>query len=96
MHETRRRSRSFGYYVVKTMRFTGWLLLAMMVLYIVSGYALVPEFGCDRLMSTRTAEALHIAWKLDRLLVPVFAVHSFGAMYLAFRRWGWIKTRRKT
>ena len=88
--------RPFGYYVLKALRFTGWLLLVMMVLYIVSGYALVPEFWCDRLMKTKTAEALHITWKLDRLLVPVFLVHSVGAVYLAMRRWGWIRSGRKT
>ena len=96
MPHARPSHRSFGYYVVKALRFTGWILLALMVLYVVSGYALIPEFGCDRLMSNKTAEALHITWKLDRLLVPVLLVHSFGAIYLAFRRWGWIKTRRRT
>jgi len=93
---TASRPRSFGYYVVKAIRFTGWCLLVMMVLYIVSGYALIPEFGCQHLMGTKTAEALHITWKLDRLLVPVFLVHSSGAIWLAMRRWGWIGSRRKT
>lgn len=93
---TRRRARPFGYYVVKAVRWTGWLLLALMVLYILSGYALSGTFGLDGLMSEATATAVHVNWKLDRLLLVLLIVHAGGATYLAMRRWGWIRTRKTT
>ena len=90
------RSRPFGIYVIKAVRISGWFLLALMVLYIVSGYALAEEFGCDRILSDVLATDLHVNWKLDRLLVVFVLVHAGGATYLAMRRRGWIKPRRKT
>ncbi len=90
-----RNRRPLGYYVIKAVRITGWLLLALMALYIVSGYALAGMLGCDRLMGPRTAEGLHITWKLDRPLVVLLAVHAGGAAWLAMRRWGWIGNRKK-
>jgi len=86
--------RPFGYYVVKTVRFSGWFLLVMMVLFIVSGYALTGEYGLHRVMGPRTAEVIHL--KLDEVLVAGFLVHVAAALYLALRRWGWIKRRRRT
>ena len=74
---------------------TGWLLLVLMVAYIVSGYALAGTFGLDRLMSERTANDIHISWKLDRPLLVILAVHAGGASWLAMRRWGWIGRRKK-
>jgi succinate dehydrogenase/fumarate reductase cytochrome b subunit len=88
------RARPFGYYVVKAVRVSGWFLLALMVLYICSGYALTGECGFDRTMSARTAEVLHL--KLDVPLLVAFVVHAAGAIWLAFRRWGWIKARKRT
>lgn len=89
-------SRPFGYYVIKAIRVTGWFLLALMVLYIISGYALAEEFGCHRIMGEKLAMALHVNWQLDRVLVVLVVVHAGGASYLAMRRRGWIKPRRKT
>ena len=87
--------RTFGYYVIKAVRISGWFLLVLMLIYISSGYALRGEFGLDRLMTTRTAEILHLSPKLDRPLVIAFLIHVAGAGYLSMKRWGWIK-RRKT
>ena len=89
-----KKRRTFGYYAVKTVRVSGWVVLALMVPYVCSGYALTGEYGCDRLMCTRTAEVLHL--RFDELIILVFAVHVGFAAYLAMRRWGWIRTGRKT
>ena len=90
------KTRPFGYYVIKAVRISGWSLLVVMIIYIATGYALRPEFGFDRLMTTQTAEFLHLNHKLDRILLACFLVHTGGAIYLAMKRWGWIKRRAKT
>ena len=82
--------------VVRAVRISGWFLLAWMVLYVISGYALAEEFGCDRILSEALATDLHANGKLDRLLVVFLAVRAFGATVLALRRRGWIKPRGKT
>ena len=83
-----------SYYVVKTVRYSGWFLLLFLILFIVSGYSMCGEFGFERVLDPHSAETLHKA--IDVPLVAVFLVHSLAAIYLAFRRWGWIKGRRKT
>jgi len=85
-----RKKRHFGWYAVKAVRITGWCLLVFMILYICSGYALSGDFGLDRIMSERTATALHVNWKLDRPFLVVLIVHVAGVTYLAMRRWRWI------
>jgi len=87
------KSRTFGYYVVKTVRVSGWALLVLMLVYISTGYAMKKEYGFDRLITQQIAEALH--FELDELMVLVFLAHAAGAIYLALRRWGWIGKRRK-
>jgi len=47
-------------------------------------------------MGEKLAMALHVNWQLDRVLVVLVVVHAGGASYLAMRRRGWIKPRRKT
>ena len=89
------RPRPLGYYVVKAVRISGWCLLVLMVLYIVSGYALSGTLGFDRLMDVRTAEALHLYVYLDWPLVGLLVVHVAGVTYLSMRRWGWIGPRKR-
>jgi hypothetical protein len=90
------RHKPFAYHAVKAVRISGWFLLVLMVLYVISGYALVGELGFDRLMSVPLAEGLHLHWRLDVPLVLGLAVHVGAAAYLAMRRWGWIGPKRKT
>jgi len=90
------KSRPFGYYVVRAVRISGWLMLPLLVLYVCTGYALAEWFGMHRLLSEKTATALHVNWKLDRLLVLLLVVHAGGAAYLALRRSRWFRTRKPT
>jgi len=75
-------------YALKAVRASGWLLLGIMLLYLVSGFALCGELGLDRLLSVGAALRLHkgFVWPLVALL----AVHVVASAYLALRRWGWI------
>ena len=84
-------ARSVNYYLVKIIRLTGWLLFFLVLVYIVSGYAMCGEFGFDRLIEPQQALTFHKA--LDVPLVVLFLMHSVPSIHLALRRWGW--TRRK-
>jgi uncharacterized BrkB/YihY/UPF0761 family membrane protein len=63
------------------MKISGWILLLMIIIYFVSGYALVREYGFDRLMSHKDA------WKWHNLLtIPFFIalfIHIFPVFYFA-------------
>jgi len=86
--------KSFTYYLVKAVRISGWFLLGLVLLFLVSGYSMCGEFGFDRLVGSDTALTIHKA--IDIPLLVFFLIHAVAATYLAFRRWGWIKGSRKT
>jgi len=87
-------NRSTGYYLMKTARISGWLLFVLVLLYILTGFSLTGEFGLTRLISLQTAVVIHKIFEWP--LITIFLVHSAITIYFAFRRWGWIKTRKKT
>ncbi len=86
--------RNANYYLIKTARASGWLLFFLMVVFIVTGFAALGEFGLDRLIGFREAVAVHKFFEWP--LVTAFVAHSSIAIYFALRRWGWIKRRDKT
>jgi hypothetical protein len=81
--------RKRDYYLLKTVRTSGWLLLALMTLYLVTGFALCGRMGLNRLMDAQTALAIHQFF--DWPLVAVVVVHAAITVYFAMRRWGWIR-----
>lgn len=84
-------ARSWNYYLVKTARVSGWLLFLLVLLYMVTGFALCGEFGFDQLIDEQLALSIHQIFEWP--LVAAFVTHSVVTIYFAFRRWGWIKTR---
>ena len=82
------------YYLVKIARVSGWLLFFLVLLYIVTGFALCGDYGFGRLIHPQTALAIHRYFEWP--LVAVFLTHSAVTIYFALRRWGWIKKRTKT
>jgi len=84
--------RNFNYFLTKTARFTGWILLPLMLLYISTGFVLCGKYGFDRLMSITSALTLHKLF--DVPLVVVFVLHVLTSGYLSFWRWGWIRMKR--
>ena len=86
--------RSVNFYLLKTVRISGWVLFFIMVLFIATGFALCGKFGFSKVLSTQKALTIHKIF--DFPLILLFLVHSLTAIYLAFRRWGWIKKRTKT
>ena len=89
------------YYLIKTARISGWLLLPLMVLYIVTGFAICGEYGISGWVAARTGLGTHevsqIAVEIHKIfewpLVGAFLVHCSTTIYFALRRWGWIKTK---
>ena len=86
-------TKNLHYYLIKTARLTGWLLLGLMLVYMVTGLAMRGQFGLDGVLSYDPALAIHqlFIWPL----IVVFVVHSLVTIYFAFRRWGWIGKRAK-
>jgi hypothetical protein len=73
---------------LKLVRWTGWLLLPVVLAFFASGYAMSGRFGFDALSDERTALALHRFMHLP--LAVLVVVHVVPSVYLALQRWGWI------
>lgn len=86
-------ARNINYYLLKVLRISGWLLLALMLIYIVTGFALCDKWGMSQWIDARTALLVHQVF--DWPLVVIFSVHACATVYFAMRRWGWIPTGKK-
>jgi len=84
-------AKNLHYYLVKTARATGWILLPLMVLYILTGFSLCGEFGFSRWIEPGVALEIHRFFEWP--LVAALVLHSSITIYFALRRWGWIKGR---
>ena len=76
---------------LKTVRWSSWPLLPLVLLFLLTGYIMDGRYGLARLLDEKTALTFHrmLHWPLIILAL----VHSVPAVYLAFQRWGWIKHR---
>ncbi len=78
------------YILDKIIRISSWPLLLVVVFFLGTGYAMSGTYGMGGLMETKQALAIHKMLHVPLILLVL--VHSAPAMYLAFRRWGWIKS----
>jgi hypothetical protein len=85
------RMKSTHYYLLKVARLSGWLLLPLVILYMVTGFVLCGQFGLTRWMAPETALDIHQIFEWP--LVGLFVLHTAITSYFAMRRWGWIKNR---
>jgi hypothetical protein len=76
---------------LKVVRWTGWLLLPLVLAFLCTGYAMSGRCGLGALVNEQTALTLHRMLHVP-LIVLVLA-HTVPAVYLALQRWGWIKQR---
>ena len=67
--------------LVKVNRISAWVLLILMIIFIVSGYAWWNRV----LLSLQLARQLHT--ELDLLLVLFFLVHSLISIHFTLARW---------
>lgn len=78
-------------FCLKFVRWTGWLLLPLVLSFLATGYAMSGRYGFNALADEKTALTLH---KLMHLPLGLFViVHVVPSIYLALLRWGWIKQR---
>jgi len=83
--------RNVHYYLIKAARISGWLLLMLMLVYLVTGFAMRGEFGLGHLLTADEAKVIHQDFRWP--LVVAFLIHALTTIYFAMRRWGWIKKR---
>jgi hypothetical protein len=84
----------FNRICLKSVRWSGWALIPVVLLFLFSGYAMSGRYGFGRWLDESTALALHKLLHLP-LMILVLA-HVLPACYLAIQRWGWIGQRTET
>ena len=83
---------TFNFICLKLVRWTGWLLLPLVLAFLATGYAMSGRYGLSALTDEKTALTIH---KLMHLPLAVLVlVHVTPSVYLALLRWGWIKQRQ--
>jgi len=87
----RRTMKRLDFVCLKIVRWSSWPLLPVVVGFFFTGYAMTGQYGLSTLLDEQTALTIHrmLHWPLLLLVL----VHSVPAVYLALRRWGWIKHR---
>lgn len=88
-NESKMARRNVNYYLIKTARISGWLLLPLVVVYILTGFAMRGEFGLGSLLTAEEAKVIHQDFRWP--LMGAFLVHAVTTVYFSLRRWGWIK-----
>ncbi|MDP6633835.1 MAG: hypothetical protein QGG42_02975 [Phycisphaerae bacterium] len=85
--------KTLSFYMIKIIRISGWFLLPLALLCIVSGFAMNGTWGMEKLLDSDTALAIHqtFVWPL----AGVVLVHAVASIYMAMRRWGWISRQTK-
>jgi Ni,Fe-hydrogenase I cytochrome b subunit len=85
------RMNTLAFICLKLVRWTGWLLLPVVLAFFLTGFAMSGRYGLSVLADEKTALTLHKLMHLPLGLLVV--VHVIPSVYLAFLRWGWIKPR---
>ncbi|MDD5111017.1 MAG: hypothetical protein PHG85_00560 [Candidatus Altiarchaeota archaeon] len=77
--------------MTKINRWTGWLSLAYMIVFIATGFAMVGMWDFDKIISVRRAGMLHSSPYMIYPMLVVVIVHSLTCI----QRWlsGWTKRR---
>ncbi len=81
----------FNALLLKLVRWTGWPLLPLIVLFLFTGYTIDGRYGLSRVLEEKSALTFHRMLHVP--LIILVLVHSLPAAYLALQRWGWIKSR---
>jgi hypothetical protein len=83
------RMSKLNFVLLKMVRWSGWPLLPLVGLFLLTGYIMDGRYGFSKLLDEKSALTFH-----RMLHVPLIALvlaHSLPAVYLALQRWGWIK-----
>ena len=82
---------ALNHFCLRLVRWTGWILLPLLLAFFATGYAISGRYGFGALADERTALTLHKLMHLPRGILVV--AHVVPSLYLAMLRWGWIKQR---
>ena len=82
-----------NFVMLKMVRWSGWPLLPLVRLFLLTGYIMDGRYGFSRLLDEKSALTFHRMLHLP--LIVLVLVHSVPAVYLAIQRWGWIKPREE-
>ncbi len=77
--------------LLKTVRWSGWPLLLLVPLFLLTGYIMDGRYGLSRLLDEKSALTFHRMLHLP--LIILVLLHSLPAAYLAMQRRGWVKRR---
>jgi hypothetical protein len=80
-----------NFILLKTVRWSGWPLLLLVPLFLLTGYIMDGRYGLSRVLDEKSALTFHRMLHLP--LIVLVVVHSVPAVYLAMQRWGWISRR---
>ena len=83
----------FNFIMLKMVRWSGWPMLPLLFLFLLTGYIMDGRYGLSRLLDEKSALTFHRMLHVP-LIVLVLA-HSLPAGYLAMLRWGWIRRREE-
>ncbi len=78
---------------MKILRWSGWLLIPLVLAFLLTGYIMDGRYGLSRVLDEKSALTFHRMLHLP-LIILVLA-HSLPAAYLALQRWGWINPREQ-
>jgi hypothetical protein len=81
----------FNAFLLKLVRWSGWPLLPVVGLFLLTGYLIDGRLHLGTWLDERAALTCHRMLHLP--LIVLVLVHSAPAVYLALQRWGWIKQR---
>ena len=76
---------------LKIVRWSGWLLLPLLIAFLLTGYIMDGRYGFGKLLNEDTALMLHRMFHMPLMLLLL--AHVVPAVYLAIQRWGWIRHR---
>ncbi len=82
-----------NFILLKLVRWSGWPLLPLILLFLLTGYIMDGRYGLSRLLEEESALAFHRMLHLP--LIMLVLAHSLPAAYLAMQRWGWINPREQ-
>jgi hypothetical protein len=77
--------------LIKAVRWSGWPLLPLILLFLLTGYIMDGRYGLSQLLDEKTALTCHRMLHIPMIILVL--AHSLPAAYLAMQRWGWIKRR---
>ncbi len=80
---------NINFWLLRVSRWSGYVLLVLLIIYIVTGYSMVGFHGMNRLVEKSLAVFLHL--NLDWVLIIFIMIHGGIEIYFALRRKGILK-----